>query len=404
MLYAFQGIDKSGNDVSGSIDATGQKEAQTKLRGEQIFVTALEEEKAEPQAKHILSQFMGGRVSPKDMASLMRQIASLLTAGIPLMETLEASLQQCESPHLKKIINELRNHVRQGETLADAMTASSTAFDPLTVAMVRAGEAGGHLADVLNQVADLKENSLRRDNALKSAMIYPIVMATAGFGVVTFLLGYVVPKVIGIFEDMGHVLPLSTRILIFTTNVLVDYGFWLGLLLCASMVAAGKFFKTTKGKAMLDRASLKVPLVGPLVKAAILARWSHATSVLLQCGVPLLKTLKLSADISKNSVYADAIGKAAEMIREGGTIAASLQHSGLFPPVTIQMIAAGEKSGQSPKLLMQVARDQGAELENRIAVLMALVQPALIITMGLIVGFIVIAILLPIFEISQLIG
>ena len=403
MLFAFQGIDKSGNPVSGLIDASGQREARVKLRGEQVFVTSLEEEKTEAQKKHYFP-FLGGRISPKEMASFMRQVASLLAAGITLMETLEASQQQCEAPHMKKTINELKNHVRQGETFADAMNAASTAFDPLTVAMVRAGEAGGRLADVLNQIADLKENSLRRDNALKSAMIYPMVMATVGFGVVTFLLWYVVPKIIVIFEDLGHALPLSTRILIAITNILVNYGFWIGLALCVALVASGKFLKTARGKNLLDRAAISAPLVGPLMRAAILARWSHATSVLLQSGVPLLKTLKLSSDISQNSVYASAIDKAAEMIREGGAIATSLARSGLFPPVAIQMIAAGEKSGQSPRLLMQVARDQGAELENRIAVLMALVQPALIITLGLVVGFIVIAILLPIFEISQLIG
>ncbi|MBI5179342.1 MAG: type II secretion system F family protein [Nitrospinae bacterium] len=404
MLYAFEGVDSAGKPVSGSIDAAGAREARTKLRSGNIFVTSLAEEEKAEKAGRRLFPFLAGRVSQKEMTSFMRQVASLVSAGIPLMETLEAAQKQCESAHLKKVLNELKNNVRQGETLADAMQKASAQFDPLTVAMVRAGETGGHLADVLNQVADLKENTLRRDNALQSAMIYPVVMAVIGMGVIIFLLGYVVPKITVIFEDMGHTLPLATKILIFVTGIIVDYWFVLGLLLVGALTGAGRYIKTEKGKANLDRLLLRPPVVGPLLRAAILARWSHAASALLQSGVPLLKTLHLTAGIAQNTVYAEAIEKAAAQIREGAGIAESLAPSALFPPVALQMVAAGEKSGQSAKLLMQVARDQGAELENRITVLMSLVQPALIIVMGLIVGFIVMAILLPIFEISQLIG
>jgi general secretion pathway protein F len=403
MLYAYVGLDGSGRQVSGSIDASGQRDARTRLRNESIFVTSLVEEKAEARTKYSLP-FMVKHISQAEMSSFMRQIASLLAAGIPLLDTLQATQDQSESDHQKKIISEIRNQVREGQTFADALTTASADFDGLTVAMVRAGETGGNLAEVLTQVADLKEASLRRDNAIKSAMIYPFIMGLIGTGVIIFLLAYVVPKIIVIFEDMGHALPLSTRILIIITDLLVNYGILFGFLVLAGMIAGSKYIKTEKGKEKLDTASLKVPLVGPLMRAAILARWSHTTSVLLQSGVPLLKTLKLSADISHNVVYARAIEKASLMIREGGAIAASLAQSGLFPPIAIQMIAAGEKSGQSAKLLMQVARDQGAELENRISVLMALVQPALIVAMGLIVGFIVIAILLPVFEMSQLVG
>ncbi len=403
MLYAYEGLAASGKRVSGSIDASGQREARVRLRKENIFVTSLSEEKAAEKNKYTLP-FMVKHVSQAQMASFMRQIASLLAAGIPLLETLDASQEQSESDHLKKIISEIRNHVREGRELADAFAETSEDFDGLTLAMVRAGETGGNLADVLNQVADLKEASLRRDNAIKSAMIYPVIMAMMGTGVIIFLLAYVVPKIIVIFEDMGRALPLSTKILIVTTDIIVNYGLLIGFLLVAGMIAGARYIRTEKGRDMLDRYSLKVPLVGPLMRAAILARWSHTTSVLLQSGVPLLRTLKLSADISHNTVYARAIEKASVAIREGGAIATSLAQSGLFPPIAIQMIAAGEKSGQSAKLLMQVARDQGAELENRISVLMALVQPALIVSMGLIVGFIVMAILLPVFEMSQLVG
>lgn len=403
MIFAFQGIGKGGEKVSGSIEATGLKEARIKLRSEGVYVTAIASEVAEHKKTRWLP-FSLSRVTAKELAGFYRQIASLLSAGIPLMESLDASMRQCERPRFRKMLHELKDYVRQGHTLADAMTKTSADFDPLTVALVRAGEAGGNLATVLEQVADFREISLRRENSLKSAMVYPVIMAGIGLLVVIFLLAFVVPKITVIFEDMGQALPLSTKILIFITNAVVNYGIILGAVLAGALVWLARHLKTEKGRDMADRLSLKVPVVGPLTQAAVLARWSHTASALLQAGVPLLKTLKLSAEVSQNRVYARAIEKASEDIREGAAIAPSLDASGLFPPVAIQMIAAGEKSGQSAKLLMQVARDQGAEMENRISVLMSLVQPALIIVLGFVVGFIVLAILLPVFDISQKIG
>ncbi len=403
MLFAFQGIGRDGKAVSGSIDAAGQREARARLRAEGVFVTAMEAAVAAHKKKYTLP-FLATRVTAKQMTSFMRQAASLLTAGIPLMEALDAAMKQSESAHFRAIIHEVKDRVRQGEPLADALAKTAADFDPLSVALVRAGESGGNLAEVLTQVADLKETALRREGIIKSALVYPVILGVIGIGVVIFLLGYVVPKITIIFEDMGQALPLPTKVLLFITHVVVGYGFVIGALLVAGLIWLGRRLKTEKGRAQRDRLLLKLPVFGAVVQAAVLARWSHTTSVLLMAGVPLLKTLKLAADVSQNAVYRDAIEKAADKIREGAGIAASLDQSGLFPPVAIQMIAAGEKSGQAPKLLMQVARDQGAELENRIAVLMSLVQPALIIVMGSIVGFIVISILLPIFDISQKLG
>ena len=403
MLFAFQGIGSDGKGISGSIDASGQKEARAKLRAEGVFVTAIAEEIAAHKKKYAIS-FLAARVTSKQMTSFMRQVSSLLTAGIPLMETLEAAMKQCESPHFAKVIHELKDRVRQGEPLADALAKTSADFDPLTVALVRAGESGGNLASVLTQVADLKEAALRREGIIKSAMVYPVILGFIGMGVVMFLLGYVVPKITVIFEDMGQSLPLPTKVLLFVTHMVTGYGFFIAALLIGGMIWLGRRLKTEQGRDQRDRLMLWLPVFGDVTRAAVLARWSHTTSVLLSAGVPMLKTLKLSADVSQNTVYARAINTASDKIREGAGIAASLDDSGLFPPVAIQMIAAGEKSGQAAKLLMQVARDQGAELENRISVLMSLVQPALIIFLGGIVGFIVISILLPIFDISQKLG
>ncbi len=404
MLYGYQGLNADGKNCSGSLDAVGLKEARSRLKANGIYVTSINEERVK-DGKGLFSFALFERSVPqKEMTSFFRQTASLLTAGITLMETLDATQKQTGSKLLKKVINELKSEVRQGEPIAKAMEKHPAIFDTLTTAMVRAGETGGNLAEVLTKIADYKETALRRESEIQSATVYPVVMAVIGIGVIIFLVVYIVPKITVIFEDLEQALPLSTTILIAVTNIAVNYGYVIGVALVAALLALGRFLKTEKGKRLFDKVSLRTPLAGPLVKASVLARWSHTTSVLLASGVPLLNSLKLSKEIAGNALYADAIGEAAETIREGGAITASLEKSGLFPPVALQMISAGEKSGQSAQLLAQVAKDQSAELENRIAVLMSLIQPALITSMGLIVGFIVMAILLPIFEISQFIG
>jgi general secretion pathway protein F len=403
MLYSFKGIDSRGKATGGSMEASGPREARAKLKGKGLFVTSITEEKSAP-GKTALFPSWGRKIAPKEMTSFMRQLASLLGAGIPLMETIGAAQEQSASQLLKKVAQGLKESVRQGESLAAAMAKSGDFFDPLTVSMVRAGEAGGNLAQVLGEIAGYKETSLRRENTIKSATVYPAVMAVLGLGLVLFLLAYVVPKITVIFEDLEQALPLSTQILIGVTGILVNYGFWLAIGLAAFLLALSRLLKTARWKRLADRLAVSVWVIGPVVRSAILARWSHTTSILLVSGVPLLQTLRLSKEVTQNSLYADAIESAINAIREGGGIADSLKKSNLFPPVALQMVAAGEKSGKSAELLMQVARDQSAELENRISILMSLVHPALILTMGLIVGFVVMAILLPIFEISQLVG
>lgn len=403
MLYLFKGIDSVGKNASGTLEASGLREARAKLRGKGLFITTLSEEKS-ARKKAFFFPSLGTRIPAKEMTSFMRQLASLLKAGIPLMESLGAAQEQSASPVLKKVAQSLRDGVREGEPLADAMAKSGDYFDPLTVALVRAGEAGGQLSLVFNEIADYKEVSLKRENSIKSATVYPLVMAFLGSMLVLFLLAYVVPKVTVIFDDLEQALPLSTQILIAVTDIIVNYGFWLGMLLALMLLAMNKLFKTAWWKRFADRAAINVWVIGPVVRAAIISRWSHTTSILLQSGIPLLQSLRLSKEVTRNSLYEDALEAAINSIREGGGIANALKSSGLFPPVALQMVAAGEKSGHSAELLMQVAKEQSAELENRISILMSLVHPALIIVMGLVIGFIVMAILLPIFEISQFVG
>lgn len=403
MLYLFKGIDSGGKNADGTLEASGLREARAKLRGKGLFITALSEEKS-ARKKALFFPSLGTRIPAKEMTSFMRQLASLLKAGIPLMESLGAAQEQSASQVLTKVVQSLRDGVREGEPLADAMAKSGGYFDPLTVALVRAGEAGGQLSLVFNEIADYKEVSLKRENSIKSATVYPLVMAFLGMMLVLFLLAYVVPKVTVIFDDLEQALPLSTQILIAITDIIVNYGFWLGMLLAAALLALSKLFKTARWKRFADRAAINLWVIGPVVRAAIISRWSHTTSILLQSGIPLLQSLRLSKEVTRNSLYEDALETAINSIREGGGIANALKSSGLFPPVALQMVAAGEKSGHSAELLMQVAKEQSAELENRISILMSLVHPALIIVMGLVIGFIVMAILLPIFEISQFVG
>jgi len=403
MLYAFKGLDGFGKTKKGNIEASGLKEAKQKLKKDGIYVTGIDEERV---AKSKLSAFkiFAQRVSGKEIASFFRQTASLVDGGIPLMETLTAIQKENITPHLKKVINELRDGIRQGKPMAESMEKHSELFDTLSISMVRAGESGGNLAEVLEHIADYKEESLRRESTIKSAAAYPVAMAIFGIGVILFLVGYVVPKITVIFEDLEQALPLSTEILIFATGILNNYGYLIATVFCLLLIALSQFLKTDKGKRTADIVMLKPPIIGSLVKSAILARWSHTASVLLSSGVPILLTLKLSGEVAGNVLYKEALKNASDSIREGGAIAPALEKSGLFPPVTIQMVSAGEKSGEPARLLAKLAKEHSMELENSVSTMMSFIQPLLISILGLVVGFIVMAILLPIFEISQFIG
>jgi len=402
-VFEYKGFDASGAKAAGIIDADSPRSARVKLRQQGVMITTLSEDTGRRELLTNPFKSLANRVRAKDITIFTRQLSTLSMGGLTLMESLDALIEQTANVRFKKIITGVREKVMQGAPLAGALAEYPEQFDPLYVNLVRAGEASGSLDKTLNRLATFGEARMRQSSKVTAAMIYPAVMTVIGSGVLLYLLAYVTPKVESMFEDMRQGLPMPTVILLFVSNLLsqwwwaiigglIGLGFWLK-----------KYLKTAEGEEKFDRALLKVPVFGELARAAAIARFARALSTLLAGGVPLIESLKVTGGVVGNVLIARAIGEAIVNITEGHPIAAPLKASGLFPPLVTQMISAGERTGSLPDMLEKISDAYDFEVETALSAITSLVEPVLIIVMGTVVGFIVMAILLPIFELSQVV-
>ncbi len=338
------------------------------------------------------------------MAVLTRQLATLLRAGIPLSECLQALVEQTTSQTLRQTLSDVRTKVNEGTALGDALAAHKKHFSDLYVNMVRAGEAAGNLEQVLARLAIFMDGQVRLKGKVTSALVYPIVMAVVGIGITGMLMVVVVPKVTQIFADMGKALPWNTRLLIWTSDLAASY-WWLMILLGVGASFLFKWWKKTPtGRSRLDRFYLRLWVVGPLVRMVAISRFARTMGTMLEAGVPLLRTLEIVRSILGITVLMKIIDRAGEAIREGGSIAEPLAASGQFPPIVTRMIAVGERSGQLEAMLENVADAYETEVDLRVQRLTTLMEPLIILLMGGIVGFIVMSILLPILDMNEMVG
>jgi general secretion pathway protein F len=403
-VYSYVGLNADGKNVSGIIDADSPRAARLKLRRSGVFPTAVNESRGAP-AEHV-SRSIGRlfeRVGPQDLAVVTRQLSTLVSAGLPLVECLSALIDQVDSERLKGIFTRIRERVNEGSSLAEALSEHPKVFGDLYVNMVRAGEASGALDVVLARLADYTESSARLRSRLRSALTYPIVMLVLGTVILLFLLSYVVPKITRIFTESKQVLPLPTRALVAISSELATWWPLLALIAAAGVAALRYALRTPNGRARYDRWALRVPVFGKLNQKIAVARFSRTLSTLLRSGIGLLPALDIVKNIVDNRVLYDATEAARDAIREGQSIAPPLKRSGFFPPLMIHMIAVGEKSGQLEEMLFKTAETYEAEVDSTIATLTTLLEPAMILFMGALVTFIVLSILLPIFQMSQLV-
>ncbi len=403
-VFEFAGYDSKGALKSGVIDADSPKGARIKLRQQGVMVTNISSDSAKREILLNPLKSLFQRVSDKEIATFTRQLATLQAGGLTLVESLDALIEQSEGRRLGKVVTDIREKVLQGASLADSMREHHRLFDPLYVNLVRAGEATGALDETLSRLAVFHENRLKLKSKVTAAMVYPAVMTVVGAGALLYLLTSVTPKVKVMFEDMGQALPMPTVILLAVSDFLINWWALLIVSLAGLILFIDKYRRTQSGKEKIDRLSLKIPLFGNLIRYAAVSRFARALSVLLTGGVALIESLKVTAEVVDNATLSNAIGKAIINITEGETIAGPLKNSGLFPPLVTQMIMAGEKSGSLPTMLEKVADAYEFEVETAVTALTSLVEPILILVMGSVVGFIVLAILLPIFEISQMTG
>lgn len=400
-VYEYKGVTAQGRKVSGVQDGDGLKSVRSKLKKEGIVVLEIHEGGKLRAGRSKEISFRRKKVRLGDLANSTRQLATLLSAGLPLMEALSVLVEQEESPALKSSLSSVRDSVREGASLADALKANPKTFSALYINMVSAGEASGTLEITLARLADFLDEQVRFRGKFAAALAYPALMTLIGVGVLFFLFSFVLPRVVGMFEDMKQQLPFITLALLWLVRV-VSQGWWLILIvLGAGIYYFRRYVSTPAGKAWLDERTLSFPVFGNLTKMIAVSRFTRTLGTLLHSGVPTLIALDIVQSVVGNTVLAGAINRARENVREGESIAEPLRRSGLFPPVVIQMVGVGEKSGELEKMLLKISDSFDRMVETRITALMSLLEPIIILVMGLIVGFIVIAIMLPILQMSS---
>ncbi|HOG09909.1 MAG TPA: type II secretion system inner membrane protein GspF [Smithella sp.] len=405
-VFEYIALDEKGRQLKGFIDASGVSAARQKLREENIFPVEINqtETKKESALAGALKINLWERVSANQVAVFTRQLSTLLGAGMPLVPSLSILMQQEKNPLLKKSLAQIREQVNEGKSLTEAMAEFPRIFPSFYLNMVRAGEASGTINLVLERLADFSENQQALMNKIRSALAYPIIMFIMGSAVIFLLMTFVVPKITGIFTDMNQTLPLVTIVLIKVSNFLKAF-WWIILILLFGGLAAIRYMTTgtDSGRRAWDNIRLKIPVMGQINRKIAIARFCRTLATLLQSGVPLLTAMEIVRNIVNNVIIGDAIHQAARDLEEGKGLSGPLTKSGLFPPLVTEMIAVGEQSGTLETMLNRIAAAYENESQASITVMTSLLEPIMILFMGLVVGFIVVSILLPIFEMNQLV-
>jgi general secretion pathway protein F len=405
-VFAYKALDQSGKNVEGLKEADSPRTLRTVLRRDGLFLTEVVGEKQSKAASPEVNvrRWVGGRVKADDVAVATRQLAVLVNAGIPLVEALTALVEQVEHERLKRVLSAVKQRVNEGSSLAEALAQHPKAFSSLYVNMIRAGESSGALDVVLFRLADFTETQARLKAKVLGTLTYPAAMMIIGAVIMGILFTVVIPKITKVFEDTKVVLPWTTRFLIGFSTFVHDWWWALGLLVAVAVYAFVRWLRTPSGRARWDVWVLDAPIFGPLVRQVAVARFSRTLATLLKSGVPLLTAMDIVRNIVGNTRLAAVIEEARESIKEGESIAAPLKRSGEFPPLVYHMIAIGEKSGELEEMLGNVANAYDSQVETKIAALTSLLEPVMIVVMGVAVAFIVFSILMPILQINTIAG
>jgi general secretion pathway protein F len=404
-IYEYNALDKKGNSCKGQIDAESESKVRDKLRRSGKYPVTIR--KNLNRKKHKGQQFLGGnlfeRIKSDEIHVITRQLATLIGAGIPLINALTSLIEQSVNPALKRILAEIRDSVNEGSTLTNAISPYPKLFSDIYINMVRSGEASGSLDVVLERLADFGENQKSLHAKLKAALVYPIFMAVIGTGILFFLISYIVPNITRVFTDMERILPLPTRILILASDLLRNYWWLEALIVVGLFLLTRLFFARDSGRRIWDKIKLTFPIIGSVNRKIILARFASTLGSLLNSGVPLITSLHIVRSLVNNQLVGEVIDDAIEKIQKGKSMSSALESSVWFPPLFLQMIGVGEQSGQLETMLDKIATSYEREVESAIMGMTALIEPIMISVMGAAVGFVVLSILLPIFEMNQMI-
>ncbi len=400
-IYNYKGLDKSGKELKGTVSAEGLNLAKQKIKSLGIMLIEINEQTSNTMKKASGFSF-GSAVSIADLSLMTRQLATLLKAKIQVVEAFSALVDQADNPRLKITLSEIRQKINEGSSLAQALADYPKIFDNVYINMVDAGETSGTLEIVLMRLAEFTESQLKLKNKIKGAMTYPVIMMGAGGLMIGIIFIFVIPKITKIFINMKRELPLQTRICVWISHVLQSY--WWAILLggFAAVHFGKKYIATENGKSKFDSLVLKLPVVSELVTMINVSRFCSTLATLLQSGVPILASMRIVANLVSNVHMRKAVEEARVSISEGGSITAPLIRSQLFPPMVTHMIKLGEKAGELEPMLQIVSENYEDQVNTKLSGLTSILEPIMMIGMGVVVAFIVFSIVVPLMELNTI--
>jgi len=402
--YRYRALNTEGKLVRGVLEGDSERQVRGQLRGQSLRPVDVALANVRETASRGWSlSFLKPRISVGEMALLTRQLATLIQSNLPLDECLQAAAEQSRKPRTKGLLLQVRSRVAEGHTLAYAMGEFPTIFDEMYRAMVSAGEHAGFLGPVLEQLADYTEQRQYTGQKLKMAMIYPFILVGVAIAVVVALMVFVVPELVGIFAHTSRDLPLLTRGLIAASDFFRDYGLWLLVAIVLLVLAVRRLLRNPARRKVWHRWLLAMPGISGVVTAVDTARFASTLSILMASGVPLLEALRIAGKVLSNLVLREDSEAVAERVQEGSSLNRALRESGRFPPMMVHMVASGETSGELETMLTRSAQNQERELEMTLGTVMGLFEPLMVVFMGGMVLTIVLAILLPIFDLNTMV-
>jgi type IV pilus assembly protein PilC len=412
--FQYEAMDHTGKEVRDTIDAATQEEAQQLIRQKGFFVTKISERSKAAKKKDAKKKASGrrkkkaftiGKIKTKQLCTFTRQLSTLQDAGLPILRSLKILEGQCKPGVLKNALQDVIEDIESGSTLSEAFAKHPKAFDRLYCNMIKAGEAGGALEVILQRLADFKEKAQSLKRRIKSAMVYPIVVITVACVIVGFILYFIIPKFEAIFADFGVDLPQMTIMLIKASRFVVRYYWVLLLTPFIIWIILKLLYRNRTGAYILDRIKLMIPVMGAIVEKSTVARTTRTLGTLVSSGVPILESLQIVRDTAGNAVFERAFTRIHESIREGETIAQPLKEARIVDDIVVNMIDVGEETGELDTMLNKIADNYDEEVETLVETLVSLLEPIMIVVLGGIIGFIVIALFLPLIQlISKLSG
>lgn len=396
MQFAYKAKEASGKVTEGTVEAPDQKAAMARLREQKLSVTEIKPGAAKKPKK--------GKVDNKDVVMFSRQLSTLVSAGVPIVQGLNILEAQAESPAFKYVVGSLRADIEAGLSIADAMKKHPQAFTELYVAMIKAGEVGGILDTILERLSGFLESAEQLKAKVKSALMYPTVVFSAAGIITIFLIVFVIPIFKDIFGSFGRELPFLTRVIIGISDFLRAKLLYMLPFIGGGVWLFKKWAKTEKGQERIDDLSLKLPVFGILLKKVAIAKFSRTLGTLIKSGVPILQGLETVAKTSGNKMIEKAINNSRDSIKEGGRISDPLKKANIFPPMVIQMISVGEETGGLDNMLNKIADFYDQEVDTAVKGLTSMIEPIIIIVLGVVVGTIVIAMFMPMFGLGEMVG